>query len=31
MTILAERYQTDVSGDVEDYLEQMAQREFIRA
>jgi pyrroloquinoline quinone biosynthesis protein D len=31
MTILAERYQTDVSGDVGDYLEQMTQREFIRA
>jgi pyrroloquinoline quinone biosynthesis protein D len=31
VAILTERYQADVSGDVGDYLEQMAQRELIRA
>jgi pyrroloquinoline quinone biosynthesis protein D len=31
ISILTERYQADVSGDVGDYLEQMAQRELIRA
>lgn len=30
VAILTERYQADVSGDVGDYLEQMAQRELIR-
>jgi pyrroloquinoline quinone biosynthesis protein D len=31
VSILAERYQADVAGDVTEYLEQMAQRELIRA
>lgn len=31
VAILTERYQADVSGDVGDYLEQLAQRELIRA
>ena len=30
VTILAERYQTDVSADVTEYLEQMAERELVR-
>jgi pyrroloquinoline quinone biosynthesis protein D len=29
-SILGERYQADVAGDVAEYLEQMAQRELIR-
>jgi pyrroloquinoline quinone biosynthesis protein D len=31
VSILTERYLADVGGDVADYLEQMAQRELIRA
>jgi pyrroloquinoline quinone biosynthesis protein D len=31
VSILAERYQADVAGDVTEYLEEMAQRELIRA
>jgi pyrroloquinoline quinone biosynthesis protein D len=31
VSILTERYQADVSQDVREYLEQMAQRELIRA
>lgn len=31
VSILTERYLADVGGDVTDYLEQMAQRELIRA
>jgi pyrroloquinoline quinone biosynthesis protein D len=31
VSILAQRYQADVAGDVTEYLEQMAQRELIRA
>jgi pyrroloquinoline quinone biosynthesis protein D len=31
VSILSERYQADVSGDVTEYLSQMAKRELIRA
>lgn len=31
VTILTERYNSDVSGDVTEYLDQMADRELIRA
>jgi pyrroloquinoline quinone biosynthesis protein D len=31
VTILAERYQSDVSADVTEYLDQMADRELVRA